>query len=668
MFRKVFFSFFPFTVAFFAIEQRRAQLGEGKGDDPRFPIHLSLSLSLFSETTSRPLPGRRRLSLSLYQAHKTLSSSIMASAVAAPALSTAATAAAATTTTAATPLSPTHHPHYDAPAVPSTSSVLRRVIPWDTYVAAKLLDPGTDAASLRAADKLFSTRRAVAVADANSLSSSSSAPALPSRAVSPEELAATAALLAVLRGVTKEETVQYVLAVLDAEVSGNPRRARELFDGAARKSGEGADDASSSSAAPPDAADLFLLALSRPDWFSVERAASLLEARFGGAGGGGGESSPNDNAQERQRGLFLDWILAQLQRPGHAVQGVPAAAGALSKLLRCRSARNAAANAGAPRFLVPLLQRLTSSPLSATSSSSSSAAAAPSVPATPQLAYDLCISLWQLALTPKGAEAAVAAGAVPALTDVLRSTVAAKEKVVRAAAQALKALLVAGAGGGGSGGAESNSDASAGPSNASSPSAPSAPSSSSSATATAAGSAAVACGLSRLCDSLLAQQWDDPDVSAALQVCREGAAAAARRAASWPVYRAEVLGGRLTWGPAHDGGSGSGSGSGSEAQAFWAANAKRLEERDAEVLRTLVRLLEAPSSDARTLAVACSDLARYADASNPPERARALLTSLGANRHATRLLAHSDPEVRRHALGAVQRIVLSRDKLQYLNS
>ena len=90
--------------------------------------------------------------------------------------------------------------------------------------------------------------------------------------------------------------------------------------------------------------------------------------------------------------------------------------------------------------------------------------------------------------------------------------------------------------------------------------------------------------------------------------------------------------------------------------------------RDAEVLRSLVRLLSAPSSDATTLAVACSDLARYADASGAPDRARALLTSLGANAHATRLLAHADPEVRRHALAAVQRIVLSRDKLQYLNS
>ena len=351
--------------------------------------------------------------------------------------------------------------------------------------------------------------------------------------------------------------------------------------------------------------------------------------------------------------------------------------GALAKLLRGREARSAAAAAGVPRLLVLLVQRLTSSISSSSSSAAAPAAAAPSVPATPQLAYDLCISLWQLALTPRGAEAAVAAGAVPALTDVLRAAVAAKEKVVRAAAQALKALLVIAGGEGGSGSGSGAGDAAVpSTSSSSAPSSSSSSSSSSSATATAAGAAAVSCGLARVCDALLAQQWDDPDVAAALRACREGAIAAARRACSWPAYRAEVLGGRLTWGPAHEGPSGGAAGGSaflgtSDAGPpvdFWSANARRLEERDAEVLRSLVRLLSAPSSDATTLAVACSDLARYADASGAPDRARALLTSLGANAHATRLLAHADPEVRRHALAAVQRIVLSRDKLQYLNS
>ena len=474
----------------------------------------------------------------------------------------------------------------------------------------------------------------------------------------------------------------------DAEVAGNPRRAKELFDRMGSSSEGGADaPSSSSSTSSPDAVDLFLLALSRPDWFSVERAASLLAACFGGGagtGGAGGGAVASSNL-ERQRGLFLDWVLAQLQRPAHnAARCVPAAAGALAKLLRGREARDAAAAAGAPRLLVPLVQRLTSS-------TGGGGGAAPSVPATPQLAYDLCISLWQLALVPKGAAAAVAAGAVPALTDVLRAAVAAKEKVVRAAAQALKALLVvAGGGGGSSGGAEGGGSASDAPSTSAPSSSSSSPSfsassTSTSATATAAGAAAVSCGLARVCDALLAQQWDDPDVATALRACRDGAAAAARRACSWPAYRAEVLGGRLAWGPAHDssfGGTGGGGGgfalggsAGGDGSApppppvdFWAANAARLEERDAEVLRSLVRLLAAPSSDATTLAVACSDLARYVDASASSERARALLASLGANAQATRLLAHPDAEVRRHALSAVQRIVLSRDKLQYLNS
>jgi len=595
----------------------------------------------------------------------------MASAVAVQASSAPAATPTPPSTTSSSWTHQHHHHHPHAQAIPSVSSVLRRAIPWDTYVAAKLLDPGLDAAALRAADKIFSTRRAVAAAALNSssssaLPSSSSSASLPldASSPSPEELSATAALLAVLRGVTKEETVQYMLAVLDAEVAGNPRRARELLiarRGGHGDEGGGEDVSSSSPSSPPDAADLFLLALARPDWFSVERTASLLGACFGGAGGGGGGSSSSPN-ERRQRALFLDWVLAQLQRPAHAARGMPTAAGALAKLLRAREAREAAAAAGAPRLLVPLVQRLTSSSSFSTSPSTS---ATPSVPATPQLAYDLCISLWQLALTPEGAEAAVAAGAVPALTDVLRATVAAKEKVVRAAALALRALLLAGGASGSGGGESSSNDAAAVPSTSSSLCSSSASSSS------AAGAAAVSCGLARVCDSLLAQQWEDDDVPAALGACREAALAAARRAASWPVYRAEVLGGRLDWGPAHEGGGG-GIGGGEVGKGgvggFWAANARRLEERDCEVLRTLVRLLDAPSSDARTLAVACSDIARYADASEPPERARSLLASLGANARATALLAHPDPEVRRHALAAVQRLVLSRDKLQYLNS
>ena len=83
-----------------------------------------------------------------------------------------------------------------------------------------------------------------------------------------------------------------------------------------------------------------------------------------------------------------------------------------------------------------------------------------------------------------------------------------------------------------------------------------------------------------------------------------------------------------------------------------------------QVLRVLVKLLET-SRDPTTLAVACADLAAYVSV---VPHGRAVLADLRAKELAMRLLAHADGGVRRHALAAVQRLVLSRDRLEFLNA
>jgi hypothetical protein len=62
--------------------------------------------------------------------------------------------------------------------------------------------------------------------------------------------------------------------------------------------------------------------------------------------------------------------------------------------------------------------------------------------------------------------------------------------------------------------------------------------------------------------------------------------------------------------------------------------------------------------DAVTLAVACADVASYLAA---VPHGRAVVGDLGGKGAVMRLLAHADPEVRRHALAAVQRLVLPRE-------
>ena len=465
---------------------------------------------------------------------------------------------------------PAATPHTPSSTVPSTAAVLRRDVPWDTYAAANLLTD-SDVSALRKLDRSVKARRATG-----------GIPRTPGAPPTPDELAGAAAVLAVLRSVTKEETVQYVLALLHEDVKGEAARARALLVGARTP------DA-------PSPTTLLLRALQRPDWFSQEKAANLLAALLAGGEADGDASASPPSALSP----FLDFILTQLRRPTNATRSLPVAASALARMLRQPAARVAAARAGAPALLVPVLRKAAAS-------------------GAPQAAYDASISAWLLALTPAGADGLEGAGAVATLIDVLRS--AAKEKVVRAASLALNALLTAPG-----------------------------------ATGPAAGGAAVTAGAARTLDALLAQSWDDADVVEALTSVKDAVTTATDAAASWDAYRAEILSGRLSWSPAHT------------SSAFWAAHAPRLEDRDAQLLRVLVRLLEggASGNDTRTLAVACSDLARYAGA---VPHARGVLNAIGAKDAAVRLLAHPDPDVRRHALAAVQGMVLSRDRLQYLNA
>jgi V-type H+-transporting ATPase subunit H len=389
-------------------------------------------------------------------------------------------------------------------------------------------------------------------------------------APTPDEVAGAAAALAVLRAVTKDDAVQYALASLDDAVCGSGARAVALL-----KPAPGA----------PSPKALLQRALARSaDWFSQERAASLLGALCAGSDGGADDDAP-----------FVDWALAQLgPRPNHPTRAAPAGVAALAKLLRNRDTRAAIAARGAASLLPRVLRGAAG--------------------AAPQAAYDASVAAWLLALTQEGAESLEAAGGAAALAAVLRGG-GAKEKVVRAASLALGALLAA---------------------------------------SPAAGASAVASGAGRAAESLLAQAWEDGDVVEALTAVKDAVAAASLSACSWDAYRAEVLSGRLAWSPPHT------------SDAFWAAHAGKLDDRGGQLVRVLVRVLDpAAASTPLALAVACSDLARYA-ALVP--HGRSVLADLHGKEAGMRLLAHPDPDVRRHALAAVQGMVLGRDRMQYLNA
>jgi V-type H+-transporting ATPase subunit H len=87
-----------------------------------------------------------------------------------------------------------------------------------------------------------------------------------------------------------------------------------------------------------------------------------------------------------------------------------------------------------------------------------------------------------------------------------------------------------------------------------------------------------------------------------------------------------------------------------------------MEEKDFQVIRSLIKLT-ATSEDAKVLAIACNDLAMFATA-HP--HGRYIINDLEGKGPVMALMQHRDSDVQKHALLCVQRLMLGRDKLDFL--
>lgn len=142
--------------------------------------------------------------------------------------------------------------------------------------------------------------------------------------------------------------------------------------------------------------------------------------------------------------------------------------------------------------------------------------------------------------------------------------------------------------------------------------------------------------------------------------------------------------------------------------AFWRENAEKLVENNCQLLRVLLKLLET-SRDSTTLAVGCLDVAQFVShvshgarsgprsrlhrtftwalspasprssalrpclCSRPhkwsplPAAGRGIVTELRGKELVMRLMMHPDPDVQSQALKCVQKVLLSRDKADFLS-
>jgi len=218
-----------------------------------------------------------------------------------------------------------------------------------------------------------------------------------------------------------------------------------------------------------------------------------------------------------------------------------------------------------------------------------------------QLIYQVVFCLWSLSYSTVASLAMVTTkiGLVAKLVDIVKTVQ--KEKVVRVAIATLKNLLPV---------------------------------------ATAA-SDMVGAGLVKALEHLQQRKWADEDIVADLTVLAEALQVNVQGMSSWDVYAKEVASGKLEWSPSH------------KSDNFWKNNYHAFEAHDFAICKQLVALLSSP--DPQTLAVACYDIAEFIK--THPE-GRRIMTQEGSKQPAMALLKHSDPEVQKYSLTAVQRLMV----------
>jgi len=152
----------------------------------------------------------------------------------------------------------------------------------------------------------------------------------------------------------------------------------------------------------------------------------------------------------------------------------------------------------------------------------------------------------------------------------------------------------------------------------------------------------VQCKVLKQLELLEQRKFDDEDITEDIEFINEKLNASVQDLSSFDEYITEVKSGRLEWSPVH------------RSEKFWRENAHHLNDRNYELLKILIQLLET-SKDPLVLSVACFDLGEYV---RHYQRGKHVLEQLGGKTMVMTLLSHTDPNVRYEALLAVQKLMV----------
>ncbi|XP_055639286.1 V-type proton ATPase subunit H isoform X1 [Toxorhynchites rutilus septentrionalis] len=224
-----------------------------------------------------------------------------------------------------------------------------------------------------------------------------------------------------------------------------------------------------------------------------------------------------------------------------------------------------------------------------------------------QVQYQLVFCLWVLTFNPLLAEKMNKFNVIPILADILSDS--AKEKVTRIILAVFRNMI------------EKPEDSQVSKEHC---------------------IAMVQCKVMKQLQILEHRRFDDEDINSDLEFLIEKLQNSVQDLSSFDEYATEIKSARLEWSPVH------------KSATFWRENAQRLNEKNYELLRILVHLLET-SKDPLVLSVASYDIGEYV---RHYPRGKHIIEQLGGKQLVMQLLAHDDPNVRYEALLAVQKLMV----------
>lgn len=368
-------------------------------------------------------------------------------------------------------------------------------------------------------------------------------------------------LCSLLANISKDQTVQYLLILIDDLFEEAPERGVEIFREWTRKRKE-------SVYAP------FLNLLTRQDGFIANMAARIVA-----------KTACNGRSRMEEPDLtkYLLWLKEQLKLANN--EYVQSAARCLQMMLRIDDYRHPFDNIEGIQAIVDVLRM---------------------GQLNFQMQYQCTFCLWVLAFNSSLCARMSRLNIVPVLADLL--TQSQKEKVTRIVLATLRNLL------------EKPEETSIVRENS---------------------IAMIQCKVLKNLLNLQQNPREDPDVVEDIDYLVEKLQILEQDMSSFDEYMNEVKTGRLEWSPVHT------------SEKFWRENSEKLNEKNYELLKMLITLLE--SDQPLIVTVAAHDLGEYV---RHYPRGKQVIEKLNGKQRIMHLLSHGDPNVRYEALLCVQKLMV----------